>query len=211
MAAYGAQLKQGKSRTRPRRTSRTSSTTCPCRKSAREALQTFIGGRRRAALLRERGHRRAAGGRGRRLRRPRRDHPDRDPLAVTEDVMTPRWPRRSTTTSTRPRPRRLRLQGTARSSRASWARTSPDAAEPRHHRRPGRAGRGQRACCAPRQRDVHHRAGTSASVPPSSAAPRERCSSRLWAGRRQGLRRTRVRAAPGPASASSSCTSASSS
>ena len=80
MAAYGAQLEQGKTPSRPSSTSTSSSTTCrPGQERARGAADLRRGQGRRPDRVRERGDHRPAEGRGARLRRPRPDDPDREP------------------------------------------------------------------------------------------------------------------------------------
>ena len=82
MAAYGAQIEQGKTEAAGERVPQAAvQERRRCRTRARrESLQTFARRQgRRAARLRERGDHRPAEGRGRRLRRPRPDDPDPEP------------------------------------------------------------------------------------------------------------------------------------
>ena len=81
MAAYGSQIEQGKSDAEAQQFLRDLLANVLLQdKSAREALETFTGRQgRRPDRLRERGDRRPAGGRGPRVRDPRRDDPDREP------------------------------------------------------------------------------------------------------------------------------------
>ena len=81
MAAYGAQLKQGKTDSRRSSTCTSSSSTSPCRTTApATSLNTFIARQgRRAAHLRERGDPRPAGGQDVAVRDPALDDPDREP------------------------------------------------------------------------------------------------------------------------------------
>ena len=80
MAAYGAQIEEGKTEQEALDYVRQLLSQTPVQdKSAREALQTFVGGKGDVMLAYENEAITAARGRGRRLRRPRPDDPDREP------------------------------------------------------------------------------------------------------------------------------------
>ena len=142
-------------RTRPRRTSRTSSTTCRCRTRARrEALQTFVGGKGDVLLSYE-NEAIAAQQAGEDVEYvvPAETILIENPVAVTEDAATSRGGQGVLRLPLHARgPEDLRRpRATARSSRASPARTSsPTPAEPVHDRRPRRLGAGQRRPSSPR-------------------------------------------------------------
>ena len=127
MAAYGAQLKQGKSEDEAKAYLKDLFDHVPVQdKSAREALQTFVGGKGDVLLSYE-NEAIAAQQAGEDVEYivPAETILIENPLAVTEEAASSAGPRRSTTSSTRPRPRRSSSpRATARSSRASRARTS---------------------------------------------------------------------------------------
>ena len=104
MAAYGAQLEQGKSEDQAKDYLTSSSTTSRCwtRAPARRCRRSSGGKGDVLHLLRERGDHRPAEGRGRRLRHPRRDDPDPEPgrrdhgCAGDQGTGVPRLPRTAT-------------------------------------------------------------------------------------------------------------------
>ena len=141
MAGYGAQIKQGKTEEQAvEYLDKLFHQIVVQPKSARDGLNAFVEGKGDVLLgLRERGHHRAAEGRGRRLRHPRRDDPDREPDRRRQHVRERGHRQGVRRLRAQPRgPEALRREGlpAGRPDGAAGVRRHvPDAERPLHHRR----------------------------------------------------------------------------
>ena len=187
MAAYGAQLEQGKIEgARRSSTSDSSSTTSrsrtrapasPCRPSSGGKGDVLIAYENEAIT-------RPAEGRGARLRDPRPDDPDREPDRGRRPSRTrPSRPRRSSTSCAPSRPRRCSARrATARSSPSSSTEFAlPGAGDALHDRRRSAAGR---------------RSWPSSSTVRTASWPRSSASSEPRSSERRGLCASPRRAPP---------------